>query len=307
MKQSTPSLQRFTLNLPPNVNTMPTLSHTAHPSNCQTNSPADQARHHPRRNCTVSLTSITGLEASAKGGGNILDIVDVSASFSYSQENSVKISREMEQRSSGSLVYTELSCATSKIQMAKYTFHPAFLTALSRLNSSADVVDMIEKYGSHFYSNAVLGGRLSQVTSVSSSFASSKTSSELEAHAKLSFGASVSSPIFSVSGGFSGSIDSSITTEQQEEFESSSTRSSVLTYGGPPGSFGPSSSDAPSNFGDWASAVDLLPVPIEYTLKKISDIIPDAWKSANGTSLRAMWLEGETLWQQKQTLINESK
>lgn len=244
-------------------------------------------------------------DISAKGDGGIFG-VEIGASFGYSQESSVKISREMENTRSGSLIFTELSCATSKVQMAKYTFHLAFLADLARVNGTEDVVAMIDKYGSHFYDSATLGGRLRQVTSVSSIFASSKTTTELEKHAQLSFGASVTSPLFSISGDFRGSLDSSITAESQLEFEESSTHSSVITYGGPPGSFGPSVSDAPSNFGDWASAVDLLPVPIDYKLRRISDIIPDTWNSRNGTALRDIWLQGEQLWKEQHAVFNES-
>eukprot|EP00029_Vermamoeba_vermiformis_P004855 TRINITY_DN1552_c0_g1_i1.p1 TRINITY_DN1552_c0_g1~~TRINITY_DN1552_c0_g1_i1.p1 ORF type:complete len:1041 (+),score=211.67 TRINITY_DN1552_c0_g1_i1:72-3125(+) len=251
-----------------------------------------------------SFAESSSLDISAKGDVDIFG-VEIGASFGYSQETSVKISREMETKRSGSMIFTELTCATSKIQMAKYTFHPAFLADLAKVNSTEGVVKMIDKYGTHFYDSATLGGRLRQITSVSSVFASSKTSSELEKHAQLSFGASVSSPIFSVSGDFYGSIDSTITTEQQQEFEEEATHSSVITYGGPPGSFGPSSSDAPSNFGDWASSVDLLPVPIEYRLKKISDIIPSSWKSVNGSSLYSLWVQGESIWKQSQKSINE--
>lgn len=246
------------------------------------------------------------MEASGEAGGG-WDGISAKASFSYSQESSVKAARQMEQKQSGSLILTELMCATSKVQMNKYTFHPSFLQELSRVNSSDDILDMIDKYGTHFYQRAVLGGKLRQVTSVSKSHASSKTKTELESNAQRSFGASVTSPVFSVSGDYSDSIDSSISASDQQTFESASTHSTVLTYGGPPGSFGPSSSEAPSNFGDWASSVDLLPVPIKYELKRISDKIPSEWKARNGTSLQSLWERGELLWKERQIIYEEGK
>lgn len=251
-----------------------------------------------------SFAQKSGLDVSANANGGF-DGITAGASFAYSQEKSVKQSRQMEQKDSGSLIITELICATSKVQMTKYTFHPNFLAELAKVNTSDDVVAMIDKYGTHFYQQAVLGGKLRQVTSVSKSYSSSKTKSELEQNSQLSFGASVTSPVFSVSGDFSDSIDTSVSASEQQSFESSSTHSTVITYGGPPGSFGPSSSEAPTNFGDWASSVDLLPVPIDYTLKKISEIIPSLWKSINGSSLQDLWKQGETIWKQKHTIFRE--
>jgi hypothetical protein len=247
-----------------------------------------------------------GVDVSASANGGF-DGITAGASFAYSQEKSAKQSRQMEQKDSGSLIITELICATSKDQMTKYTFHPNFLAELAKVNTSDDVVAMIDKYGTHFYQQAVLGGKLRQVTSVSKSYSSSKTKSELEQNSQLSFGASVTSPVFSVSGDFSDSIDTSVSASEQQSFESSSTHSTVIPYGGPPGSFGPSSSEAPTNFGDWASSVDLLPVPIDYTLKKISEIIPSLWKSINGSSLQDLWKQGETVWKQKHTIFREGK
>lgn len=73
--------------------------------------------------------------------------------------------------------------------------------------------------------------------------------------------------------------------KQQKEFENNSFRSSVITYGGPPGAFGPQTSGSPTSFSTWASSVDLLPVPIEYTLKPISDIIPRSWKFSGSATV----------------------
>lgn len=202
-----------------------------------------------------------------------------SASLAFSYEKSTQRARELETKASGSLVVTEVNCETSKVQLAKYTFHPGFLSDLANANSSAALLRVIEKYGTHFYDHAVLGGRLRQVTTMSSGSRNSKTKEEINEQASLSFSASVSVPVFSASGSvsLSGSIDSSSNSEDQSEYESNSFRSSVITYGGPPGSFGPTTSDAPSNFGDWASNIDLLPVPIDFRLREIADIIPSSW------------------------------
>lgn len=52
--------------------------------------------------------------------------------------------------------------------------------------------------------------------------------------------------------------------------------------GGAPGSYSPKfESTSPTSFGDWASSVDLLPVPVEYQLMPIYEIIPSTWKVDN--------------------------
>lgn len=50
-----------------------------------------------------------------------------------------------------------------------------------------------------------------------------------------------------------------------------------MTYGGAPGAYGPAEDSGPSSFGDWAATVDLLPVPIDYKLAAVGDIIPKEW------------------------------
>lgn len=226
--------------------------------------------------------------------------MSASASVAYSQEKSVSAAREQEKKASGTVIVTEVSCETSKVQLGpSYSFHPRFLEDLAGVKNVGQMKSVIKKYGTHIYSSAVLGGRLRQVTTITKDTHSSKSKEELSESASLSFSASVSSPVFSASGSFSGSVDSSSSTEKQGEYQDNSFRSTVLTYGGPPGSFGPTTSDAPSNFGDWASNIDLLPVPIHYTLRPIYNIIPDSWKikldTGVLTSVRQTWNDAESM------------
>ncbi len=193
---------------------------------------------------------------------------------------------------------SEVKCATSRVKLAKHTFHPAFLDDLRKAKTDSDLVNLVKKCGTHVYSSAILGGKVRQVTTLKKEFQSSKTKQELEESAALSLSASVSGPAFSTSGSFSGSVDTSTSREVQSSYERSSFRSSVITYGGPPGSFGPTTSDAPSNFGHWASAIDLLPVPIDYTLQPIYDIIPEQWMmtfNGKNTSVRDLWARADSL------------
>lgn len=198
----------------------------------------------------------------------------------------------------GSLVLAEVDCITAKVQMAKYTFHPTFLKDLARATDTATMLPLLYKYGTHFYNRATLGGRLRQLTVVSKSMLKQKSSSEISQHVDWSFSASLAVPSFSADGSYSKTRDVSVTQEQQSEFESESIRSNVITYGGAPGSYGPNvDTDAPTDFGTWASSVDLLPVPISYELMQISQVIPESWTTpVTRKSLKQLWQEAEDLY-----------
>ncbi len=53
-----------------------------------------------------------------------------------------------------------------------------------------------------------------------------------------------------------------------QEFESESSSSYIMSYGGAPGTFGPTNPNDPANWGSWAQTVDLLPIPINYEVKR---------------------------------------
>lgn len=126
--------------------------------------------------------------------------------------------------------------------------------------------------------------------STSHTVTGSVESGSLSTMASRSFSASVSG--WGVSGSAAADYANSVSdsSSAQSQFEASTSKSTIITYGGAPGSFGPSggtSTDAPGNWGDWAQTVDLLPVPIEYTLDRIYNILPDQYKQ--------LWQEGEDL------------
>jgi organic hydroperoxide reductase OsmC/OhrA len=266
---------------------------------------------HPHPSCTFSTQTTAfansqhmassyaeenSLSISATVGGS-LRRYSANGGAAYSQEQSVKIAKEMESRQEGSLATAEAVCITSKVQMVKHTFHPVFLKDLSRVTSVTDMLPLLYKYGTHFYHRASLGGRLRQITSISKSMSNTKKSSEVSQHAAWSFSAAVSVPAFSASGNYAGSKDVTVTEDQQQEFEQESIRSSILTYGGAPGSFGPTTAaNVPTDFGSWAETVDLLPIPVKYELEQISQVIPPSWKSVNDLSLRQLWLEAEDVY-----------
>eukprot|EP00029_Vermamoeba_vermiformis_P005898 TRINITY_DN2177_c0_g1_i2.p1 TRINITY_DN2177_c0_g1~~TRINITY_DN2177_c0_g1_i2.p1 ORF type:complete len:565 (-),score=41.60 TRINITY_DN2177_c0_g1_i2:843-2537(-) len=216
-----------------------------------------------------------------------------SGSYSYSKERSVEAAQSLKQQRSGSIAVGEVICEASKVQQSSLNLHPIFLRDLSLVTNSSDILKLMNKYGTHYYKSATLGGRLRQVTVIDSQFTSKSNEREIKESSKLSLTGAVAGEAYgvkaSLTGAYASSKDSTITTEQQRDFESSSSRSRIITYGGPPGSFGPSSSKAPSTFGEWARYVDLLPVPINYQLVPIYNAIHPLWKTRNGTSIRTLW------------------
>lgn len=140
-----------------------------------------------------------------------------------------------------------------------------------------------------------LGGKLTMAISTSSSSGETDTSQSDSLSASYSFKAAASG--FGVSASAAGDYASAKSTQNtnQTDFQSRSSKSSIITYGGAPGSFGPEtddggSSSAPSSWGEWAQTVDLRPVPIEFTLDRIYNLFPD---TPEYSQLRAQWLAAE--------------
>ncbi|KYQ92323.1 hypothetical protein DLAC_06286 [Tieghemostelium lacteum] len=217
------------------------------------------------------------------------------ANAAYQEETSVKTARELESRRSGSISSTESKCLTSKVELVKNTFHPVFMQDIGSVNNETEMYEYLLKYGTYYYKTAIMGGKLTQVSVVDSSFESSSTSSEMEQHTKLSFGASVKAPMFNAKFDYAQSDDYQVSFSSQKEYESKSSRSTLITYGGAPASFNPSG-DSVSDYESWAQTVDLYPVPIDYKLDRIYNIIPKDWKSKNGSAyIHDLWNKAEEL------------
>lgn len=136
-----------------------------------------------------------------------------------------------------------------------------------------------------------MGGKLTMTMSTEYSLSSQFNSAQMSEMATYSFSAAVSG--WGVSASAAGSYAESVTdsSSSQTQFEQQTTKSSIITYGGAPGSFGPaggSGNDAPANWGDWAQTVDLLPVPIAYSLDRIYNVLPDEYKPS--------WLTAESIY-----------
>ncbi|KAF2068743.1 hypothetical protein CYY_009932 [Polysphondylium violaceum] len=88
-------------------------------------------------------------------------------------------------------------------------------------------------------------------------------------------------------------VHNSLSGSKFESIQKKSSRTTISTYGGALGAFGPTEySSSTSNFASWASTVDLLPVPVEYDLKAIRDIIPPQWTISNGKNVQELWICG---------------
>ncbi|EGG15641.1 hypothetical protein DFA_10483 [Cavenderia fasciculata] len=235
-------------------------------------------------------SSQTKLSISASASGSY-SFVSASFSAAFSMSESVSVASSMEKELGGKTVSTSSKCTTSSVTRNSLRFHQDFVKDISPTRSAEAMADFIVKYGALYYKSAVLGGTLETITNVETSKLKSSNSKTIESSSQLSFSASVSAPVGLASGYYSKSQDTSVGVEAQTEFMASSTTSNVIVKGGRVGSFGPDYS-TPNNFEDWAGSVSLRPVPIEYNLGFVGDIIPDTWKTPDGNSMKDLWFEG---------------
>jgi hypothetical protein len=264
-------------------------------------------------------TTTTGFDLSAQASVEGWFGIGANAETALSQSRAVHTARSLEAKRSGSLFLTESQCNIMRVQMHSHNFHPQFLSDLSKVETASDAAEVIEKYGTHYYRSAVLGGKLSVMSVVDKKYEQNSESRHLAQQSELTFSAGVSAPVMSVKGEFSDSFEHEIDSTSRGEYEASSTRSSVLTFGGAPGSFGPSSetTSSPSSYAgtqlltpfkeavgfsikcnlcvEWAETIDLLPIPINYELKSIYSIIPPEW-TVGSISVRELWEQGEQIY-----------
>jgi hypothetical protein len=188
---------------------------------------------------------------------------------------------------------------TSSVQLDSNitSFHPAFVNALKSATTASDMSDLMTKYGTHYFVSGQLGGKLTSITSVSNSYSSRNSEASISQKAEASFSASASGWGFSGSASASASYSTDSQKQSFQEFQQESTSSYILSYGGAPGTFGPTNPNDPANWGSWAQTVDLLPIPINYKVARIYDIIPRSWINPNSTEyVYQLWEQGEQLY-----------
>ncbi|KYR01160.1 hypothetical protein DLAC_02269 [Tieghemostelium lacteum] len=244
------------------------------------------------REMSSEMAESHGIAASASISGGAM-FVKASLEASYSQNESVEKAKKLKSMESGKLIKTEIKCVSSKVHFNEYKFSQGFLKDVSKAVNVSTMVDVIRKYGSYYYKSATLGGTVAQLTVVKSSSMNDMESIDVTKHAEMSFQASLSARVFSVSAGYSNSIDSNVQESVQNDYVANTTRTTVISKGGPPGSFNPSKTGS-GDFVYWAQSVDLLPVPVDYQLGLISQIIPASWtvKNSNET-IKKLWENAE--------------
>ncbi|KAF2073178.1 hypothetical protein CYY_005495 [Polysphondylium violaceum] len=228
------------------------------------------------------------------------------AAASFSQEKSVEEAKKHSVDTKKKLFKTDLYCTTSfvELDLDRVSLHPNFLESLSQVKTAGDMLELIEIYGTHHYKNSYLGGKLSQITSTLESNVESQGSSSWEETSSASLAASVSSPSFSVSAEVSGTLDKSNSEEEQKSNMEKSSTSRLITYGGAPAAFSPASDGTSSPlYSEWTSTIDLSPVPFNYQLYPIRNLIKDTWtildNDWNHVKLKDLWEEAETLFYSK--------
>ncbi|GAM26034.1 hypothetical protein SAMD00019534_092090 [Acytostelium subglobosum LB1] len=262
----------------------------------------------PQPRCTFSVTNkiwssssemssemskSTAYSIGANANGNF-DSVGVQASVAFSREQSTSTASKLSFQKSGSLIDTSVICSSSSVQLTEFVFHPHFLEDLANAESDQDFDLLLIKYGTHIYHTAILGGQLKQITFTSKSTHSADEKSETTQQTSMAFSTAVTSPVLNVHGDYSSNTNSATSSDSMNSFAKSSSRSQIISKGGAPGSFGPSASSAPTTFGEWASSVDMLPVPVNYTLIPIRGILNPLWRTRNEANLTEMWTSAET-------------
>lgn len=199
------------------------------------------------------------------------------SNLAFSEEVSIKIASELEAKFHGSFIVSDVKCGVTQLKLVKHTFHPSFLEDVRQSKSIDDIAKLVSKYGTHVYSTTTLGGKLRKIMVVKKQL--EREEQKLEDNASLSLKEFVSGATY----------------EFQTKDGTVSFRKPVIFYGGSPVSFNP---DRLSTLRDWVDTLDSLPVPIDYTLTPVHDIIPASWviNLSNGTAvkLRLAWIEGVT-------------
>lgn len=194
-----------------------------------------------------------------------------SASLAYSKDQTSQAASKTQSERSGTLYVVEGKCYVSKLQLEKVNLHPDFLSDLfSFYNNDTFMDQIVKKYGTFYYKHAIMGGVLKMASSTSKTVSSSQTTQNLQTATSMSFGAKVSGYGANVGGSAAFSSDNSASSEVQQSYESASTHSSILTYGGAPSAFGGAGDTASTTWEEWASSIDLLPVPVDYQLERVS-------------------------------------
>ncbi|KYQ93942.1 hypothetical protein DLAC_04830 [Tieghemostelium lacteum] len=235
-----------------------------------------------------STQSVSGSISGGYGG------VTGEASAAFSKEKSVENAQTLSSSTSATYIITELKCTVSSLEMIKTTLHPLFLEDLANSQSADDIYKMILKYGTHYLQQANMGGILRQITTTNEISNSDQSSSEWQESAQRSFAGSLNSSPFTASASYGDTIDSTVSGEKQMDMESKSQRSSIITYGGQLGCYGPTNIfEQQPDYSAWASSLDVLSIPIDQQLSPIRSLIDPSWTFQDGSNIQQAWIDAE--------------
>eukprot|EP01133_Synstelium_polycarpum_P018747 gene18747-22420_t len=223
-------------------------------------------------------------------GGNFFLRAAMSASVaaSYSSDSS----NTQDSTITGSVASTSFQCQISKVYMNKPTFHPKFMKDVAKAHTIELMKAVIKKYGVLYKVSAILGGELSQTTTISSTVTETESAQSVSASLAVSFSASVSSKLFNSGGSASmaASATSQTNKEKQQTFDSNSEKSQLKIIGGSPGSYG---ANVDNPLESWVGTIDLVPYPIKSRMALVSDIIPENWYISKDTHLKTLWIQAQ--------------
>ena len=197
----------------------------------------------------------------------------VSVSGSYNQASftsSVEYEDVYKESTSSSMKFyvTEAACSIYSASVSR-TLKPALtsdVTAAIASLSDSDVNSyyaFIDKYGTHYLSEVVMGARYSRFAKFTETGWTTLQTTQTDVSSAASYDARVSVGVV---------MDTSYKTEAAQSYEEAAFDIQTISLGQKM----PSNSETAS---DWASSVIYNPMPIRYSLSSISDIIPNVTKS----------------------------
>ncbi|KAF2074885.1 hypothetical protein CYY_003804 [Polysphondylium violaceum] len=243
-----------------------------------------------------SMFESTKHEASVDASAGI--IVKVKFSAAYSQEKSVQTAKKSSKSLADKIFKTDLVCKSTYVEIdtSKVTLHPSLLEQFNQIDDPKKMLRLVQSVGTHYYRSSFLGGKLTQIATTHESNVNKEYSNANSEAYSASFSLSVSNPFSSVSAGGGMSLDRNNDKATQNEIMEKSSISRIITYGGAPAAFTPSQDGASTpSFGEWAKSIDQLPVPIDYKLSPISQLINKEWINQHGVNISDYWLQAEEM------------
>jgi len=223
----------------------------------------------------------------SKGEGSKGSEVETSGTIEYnpgSNSDGAVAASNTQSDSSSVITVTKARCLSARAKVNTPPLTLTFRTDIARMVDPDSAqpgdftcTDFVKRYGGFSYTKTDMGGWIEQTSSTSSVYASSVSTSDVQGSASSGFSVAISAnagPKASGSFSASDSKDKTTTTTQNvtSAYDQSTTKSSLRSYGGAPGSFGP---DLSTTWSSWASTVDQVPVPVDSKWQLLTALMPN--------------------------------